>query len=95
MEDMLGKDPSKFDYKNLTGTITDKGQMAFLKYMTSTKPEFIEKEVDDYFNLKMFQPLYSSLHNYYNINGVEESKVSYLSCLDITNEKLLGGNESL
>jgi hypothetical protein len=53
------------------------------------------KEVDDYFNLKMFQPLYSSLHNYYNINGVEESKVSYLSCLDITNEKLLGGNESL
>lgn len=53
------------------------------------------KEVDDYFNLKMFQPLYSSLHNYYNIAGEDENKISYLSCLNITNEKLLGNNESL
>ena len=26
------------------------------------------KDIDDYFNLKMYQPLYSSMHNYNNIH---------------------------
>ncbi len=39
------------------------------------------KEIDDYFNLKMFQPLYSSFHNFNNINGDKEVK-SYVSCLN-------------
>lgn len=48
------------------------------------------KEVDDYFNLKMFQPLYSSFHNYYNINGEEKVKDKpYLSCMDSKNKFLL------
>lgn len=28
-----------------------------------------KKQVNEYFNLRMFQPIYSSFHNYYNING--------------------------
>lgn len=47
------------------------------------------KTADDYFNLKMFQPLYSSFHNYYNIDGRQEYTKSYLSCLDVTNSYLL------
>lgn len=43
------------------------------------------KEVDDYFNLKMFQPLYSSFHNYCNIDGNEKSNVGYMSCLNTSN----------
>ena len=35
------------------------------------------KEVDDYFNLKMFQPLYSSFHNYNNISNNESEEKSY------------------
>lgn len=50
------------------------------------------KEVDDYFNLKMFQPLYSSFHNYYNISGnIEEP--NYLSCLNTSNKYLLDNNQ--
>lgn len=45
------------------------------------------QEVDSYFNLKMFQPLYSSFHNYYNIGGITEDS-NYLSCLE-TNQKCL------
>lgn len=40
------------------------------------------KEVDDYFNIKMFQPLYSSFHNFDNINGNKKDVKSYLSCLN-------------
>ncbi len=51
------------------------------------------KDVDDYFNLKIFSPLYSSFHNYYNINGEEscnkENEASYLSCLNASNSFLL------
>jgi hypothetical protein len=47
------------------------------------------KTADDYFNLKMFQPLYSSFHNYYNIDGSQEYTKSYLSCLDVSNTYLL------
>ena len=51
------------------------------------------KDVDDYFNLKMFTPLYSSFHNYYNINGEESMKKtetpSYISCLNVNNSLLL------
>lgn len=43
----------------------------------STSP----KEVDDYFNLKLFQPLYSSFHNYYNIDGSQKQLSSYMSCI--------------
>lgn len=44
------------------------------------------KDIDDYFNLKMFQPLYSTYHNYYNISGEDEKKeASYLSCLEVGN----------
>ncbi len=50
------------------------------------------KEVDDYFNLKMFQPLYSTFHNYYNIDGsIIETSKSYLSCKDMNNA-MLGEN---
>ena len=37
------------------------------------------KELDDYFNLRMYQAIYSTMHNYNNILGeiVEET---YLSC---------------
>ena len=52
------------------------------------------KDIDDYFNLKMFQPLYSTFHNYYNISGeVENIDNSYLSCLNIQ-ENLNKLNES-
>lgn len=47
------------------------------------------KEVDDYFNLKMFQPLYSSFHNYNNISMVEKQEKSYFSCLESSNRFLL------
>ncbi len=44
------------------------------------------KDIDDYFNLKMFQPLYSTYHNYYNISGENENKeMSYMSCLEVGN----------
>lgn len=46
------------------------------------------KEVDDYFNLKMFQPLYSSFHNYYNINGTAKNN-NYISCLNTDSRFLL------
>ncbi len=49
-------------------------------------------EVDNYFNLKMFQPLYSSLHNYYNVNG-EVNNASYVSCLGFEQGMLLNGND--
>lgn len=49
------------------------------------------KEVDDYFNLKMFQPLYSSFHNYSNISGnIDEP--NYLSCLNTQSSYLLKEN---
>lgn len=49
------------------------------------------KEVDDYFNLKMFQPLYSTYHNYYNIAGniEKENTQTYISCMDNKNNFLL------
>lgn len=47
------------------------------------------KEVDDYFNLKMFQPLYSSFHNYNNVTSEETEEKSYLSCLNTSNKFLL------
>lgn len=48
------------------------------------------KDVDDYFNLKMFQPLYSTFHNYYNISGENEQSFNgYVSCLDEGNKNLL------
>jgi hypothetical protein len=47
------------------------------------------KDIDDYFNLKMFQPLYSSLHNYSNITGNLGPDTSYKSCLDVQNEKFM------
>ena len=34
----------------------------------------------------MFQPLYSTYHNYYNISGENENKeMSYMSCLEVGN----------
>lgn len=47
------------------------------------------KEADNYFNLKMFQPLYSSFHNYYNIDGSQRQLPSYVSCLNAQNTYLL------
>ncbi|MEG2348730.1 MAG: hypothetical protein RSB67_03690 [Clostridia bacterium] len=47
------------------------------------------KEVDDYFNLKIFQPLYSSLHDFNDISGKEEPVASYFSCLETSNKFLL------
>lgn len=49
------------------------------------------KEVDEYFNMKMYQPLYSSFHNYCNLSGVDEQP-SYLSCINTNNSFLLQGN---
>lgn len=49
------------------------------------------KEVDDYFNMKIYQPLYSSFHNYYNVSG-NNQEPSYLSCLNTSNSYLLQGN---
>lgn len=43
------------------------------------------KDIDDYFNLKMFQPLYSSFHNYYNIDGKLDVDNTYMSCLKCNN----------
>lgn len=42
------------------------------------------KEVDDYFNLRTYQPLYSSFHNFYNLDGRIKELPPYLSCLDVT-----------
>lgn len=50
------------------------------------------KDIDDYFNLKMFQPLYSSMHNYNNIHGSLDSIHSYVSCLDVQKNLLLSDN---
>lgn len=47
------------------------------------------KDIDDYFNLKMYQPLYSSMHNYNNIHGELNVASSYMSCLDSPNKFLL------
>lgn len=48
------------------------------------------KDIDDYFNLKMFQPLYSTFHNFYNISGENEySNKGYISCLDNSSKNLL------
>ena len=48
------------------------------------------KDIDNYFNLKMFQPVYSTFHNYYNISGENELKdKTYLSCLDTINNNIL------
>lgn len=47
------------------------------------------KDADDYFNLKLFQPLYSSFHNFYNIDGNQKKLKSYVSCLDIQKQQLL------
>lgn len=44
----------------------------------------LPKDIDDYFNLKMFQPIYSSLHHYSNISGDKVEEKTYLSCLDAT-----------
>jgi len=49
---------------------------------SSAKP----KDADDYFNLRLFQPLYSSFHSYYNIDGNQKQIDSYISCID-TSEK--------
>lgn len=47
------------------------------------------KDIDDYFNLKMYQPLYSSMHNYNNIHGELNMTQSYMSCLNAPNKFLL------
>lgn len=47
------------------------------------------REVDDYFNLKMFQPIYSSLHDFNDIAGDKENLASYMSCLDTDRKFLL------
>ncbi len=50
------------------------------------------KMVDDYFNLKMFQPLYSTFHNFDNIDGnIKNVQNTYLSCKDMNN-MMLGEN---
>ena len=50
------------------------------------------KDIDDYFNLKIFQPLYSSMHSYNNIHGSLDGIHSYVSCLDVRNNLLLNDN---
>ena len=51
------------------------------------------KMVDDYFNLKMFQPLYSTFHNFDNIDGnIKNVQNTYLSCKDMNNI-MLGEND--
>ncbi len=52
------------------------------------------KEVDDYFNLKMFQPIYSSLHNFCNMDGAVKAD-SYISCLNNENGLLLDRSNTL
>lgn len=47
------------------------------------------KDIDDYFNLKMFQPLYSSMHKFDNISGNGNNLCSYMSCLNVSNNLLL------
>ncbi|MEG1008509.1 MAG: hypothetical protein RSE41_05150 [Clostridia bacterium] len=54
--------------------------------------KFDLKEVDDYFNLKMYQPLYSTYHNYLNLDGKTERK-AYFSCLDVNSMQTL--NEAI
>ena len=55
--------------------------------------EYQTKEVDDYFNMKLYQPLYSSFHDYYNIAGTSEEP-SYLSCLNTNNSYLLDSSNN-
>ena len=45
--------------------------------------------LDDYFNLRMYQPLYSSSHHYNNIHGSLGANMSYISCLEVSNNLLL------
>ncbi len=59
------------------------------------KKEATAKEVDDYFNLKMFQPLYSSFHNYNNISNDEKENKSYVSCLNSNNRFLLDDSSDM
>lgn len=47
------------------------------------------KDIDDYFNLKIYQPLYSSMHNYNNIHGELRVSESYMSCLNSPDNFLL------
>ena len=41
------------------------------------------KEVDNFFNLKMYQPLYSTYHNFKNLDGDNQLNVPYLSCMSL------------
>lgn len=47
------------------------------------------KVVDDYFNLSLLQPLYSTFHNFYNIDGSQKQITSYTSYLDCNNNRFL------
>jgi hypothetical protein len=38
------------------------------------------KQIDTFFNMKMYQPLYSTYHNFNNLDGNNCLEVSYLSC---------------
>lgn len=46
------------------------------------KNDIKPKVVDDYFNLSLLQPLYSTFHNFYNIDGSQKQISSYTSFLD-------------
>lgn len=60
----------------------EKGDLINIRLFDSQNSD--PKDIDDYFNLKMFQPLYSTFHNYYNISGENEHlNKSYVSCLDV------------
>lgn len=53
------------------------------------KQNMVAKDADDYFNLKMFHPLYSTFHDYNNIDGSYVSEKSYLSCIGLEQNVLL------
>ena len=53
------------------------------------------KDVDDYFNLRMFQPLYSSLHDYYNVDGSLPAPNDYISCLNTSGKSFFEQTKNL
>lgn len=91
LEDELGYNIIVMKTTNITQKGYHRGDLINIRLFD--KQLATPKEVDDYFNLKMYQPLYSSLHNYSNISGTI-TEPGYLSCLNTENAYLLKQNET-
>ncbi|MDD3303702.1 MAG: hypothetical protein PHP54_02165 [Clostridia bacterium] len=87
LEDELGYSVIVVKTTNTSKQGYQKGDLINIRLFD--KNQATAKEVDDYFNLKMFQPLYSSFHSFNNINGDGKFESSYMSCINNFNDFLL------